>query len=172
MSAPTPFNARLISTWSSDRLYRVYPTNDGISFIRVGGQGGAAQAAAAQFGLLGGLVLGLFAGRSANRLAEKVREADSQDPHALLGRHKHDFQVRMIEVESSVLGRAARIGGHGPHVGRWSLSVRGEKPMTLQLETVGDMQAAARALPEAVSGLHRNDVVWSPQSRKFVSQLT
>lgn len=170
MSAIAPFSARLISTWSLDRLYRVYPTKEYLFFIRIGGQGAVARAAAVQFGILGGMILGYFEKRASARLADGLRDLDAQDPHALIGRHKHDFRVGLVEVESSRIGPAARVGTHGPHVGRWVLTPRGRKPITLQLEKVEDMKAAIDGVAAVAGPRHQNVVVWNADSGRFVKQ--
>lgn len=170
MSAVPPFNARLISTWSFDRLYRVYIDNNDICFVRIGGQGGARRGAAAQFGLLGGLVLGYFDKRAASRLGDKVRDLDSRDPRKRVGHHKHDFRVSLVELESSEIRPAAMIGGHGPHAGRWVITPRNRKPLTLQLETVADMKAAVEELEQSLGGRHHNTVVWNADTGRFVKR--
>ena len=68
------FNARYISNLSLDRLYRVYIERGEMFFIRIGGQAGVAVGVAAQFGVVGALVLKSLKKRGDEKLALKISE--------------------------------------------------------------------------------------------------
>lgn len=159
------FNARFTSTFSLDRLYRVYLERGEVYFIRIGGQGGG-PALAAQFGLLGGLVWNLVKKRVEAKFRARVALVDRRHPSVELRSHKHNFRAATPEFETSVLEPAAVVAGHGPHVGRWIVKLRGRKKITLQLETVEDMTLAVDLLPRFLPQ-HSNHVAWNPQKETF-----
>ncbi|HKY32463.1 MAG TPA: hypothetical protein VJV23_08010 [Candidatus Polarisedimenticolia bacterium] len=160
------FHARFISTWTPDRLYRVYIDRGEIFFIRVGGQAGFAEGAALQLGLLGGFILRAIRRRNAARRAARAEELDRQHPSAHLSAHKHNIHAAVSAVESSSLEPPAALGAHGEHFGRWKLTLRGSKPMLLQLETIEDMTAAHQALA-GLGAAHVSKVAYDPASGRF-----
>ncbi len=97
------FNARFVSTFTPDRLYRVYIDRGEIFFIRIGGQGGMALGVASQFGLLGGLVLQGLKKRGNEQLATKTSELDRQHPSSQLSAHKHNFHSAATAIQVSSL---------------------------------------------------------------------
>ncbi|MBK9231758.1 MAG: hypothetical protein IPO15_13155 [Anaerolineae bacterium] len=163
------FNGRQISALSSDRLYRVFFDQGEAFFIQIGGQS-FGQAIAVQFGLLGMLIYAPFQRRAQAKLEAKIRDLDMQPPSALLAAGKHNFRAFISDFESSSLQAAPALGGHGRHLGRWVLQLRGQKPMTLQLETEDDMRRAFETLPSAIS-THVNQVAWDTAKSKFVKTV-
>ncbi len=163
------FNARFVSTFTPDRLYRVYIDRGEIFFIRIGGQGGMALGVASQFGLLGGLVLQGLKKRGNEQLATKTSELDRQHPSSQLSAHKHNFHSAATAIQVSSLEPAALIGSHGEHFGRWKLKLRGSKEMLFQLETLDDMRAASEILPR-LGGVHVSNVVWDSAKKKFAKR--
>ena len=161
------FNCKLISTFSADRVYRVFLVPEGTFFIQIGGQN-LGQAMAMHFGLLGGLVYSAIEKRSRAKLEQKIQKLDLVHPSAHLGSGTHNFHAMNSDVEISILQPRARYRGHGPHSGRWIFKVRGQKEMTLELETPGDMQKAYDLLPAAIA-VHANKVVWNPSRSTFTA---
>jgi len=157
------FNARLVSIWTPDRLYRVYIVRGEMFLIRIGGQGGFAQGVASQFGLLGAYLLKAHNRRSAAKLAARVAELDRLAPSVHLSTHKHNLHVMASSVERSALEPAPVIGAHGEHCGRWRLKVRDAGERLFQLETPEDMMAAHELLP-TLGCPHVSKVVWDPVS--------
>ncbi len=168
MSNRKAFTARLISMLSLDRVYRVYLTDGAVFFIRIGGQGGFARGIAAQFGALGALFLRATQKRSQADRMRKLEKLDMTHPSAHLSAHKHNFTVPVSEFEESVLQPPPALGGHGQHHGRWVFKLRGQKPMTLQLETLEEMQAAYEILPNFLGGRHKTRVVWHAGKSMFI----
>lgn len=161
------FNCKLISTFAADRVYRVFLVPEGPFFIQIGGQE-LGRAVAMHFGLLGGLVYAAIEKRSRAKREEKIRKLDLVHPSAYLGSAKHNFHATTLDVETSVLKPRARLGSHGEHSGRWIFKLRGQKEMTLELQTVDDMQRAYDLLPGAI-GVHVNKVVWNAAKGKFTT---
>jgi hypothetical protein len=162
------FNARLVSNWTPDRLYRVYVVRDEMFFIRIGGQGGFAQGMAAQFGLLGLYLLKAYNRRSAAKLAAKIAELDRISPSIHLSAHKHNFHVGATGVERSSLEAPPVLGAHGEHCGRWRLKLRDAKEWLFQLETPEDMTAAHELL-STLGCPHVSKVVWDAAKKRFVT---
>ncbi len=160
------FNGRLISALSSDRLYRVLFDQGEAFFIQIGGQS-FGQIIAASFGLLGALIYAPFQRKAQAKLAARIRDLDTQPPSMSLAAGKHNFNAAVADFESSTLEAAAAFGQHGPHLGRWVIQLRGQKPMTLQLETADDMRCAFEMLPAAIR-THVNRVTWDAAKNKSV----
>lgn len=161
-----PFNARFISTFTPDRLYRVYVEGGEISFIRIGGQAGLAEGVGMQFGLLGALVMRSLKKRSEAKVAEAAAGVDREHPSAHLGDHKHNFRTSAGELQSSSLEPPALIRTHGEHFGRWRLRFRDGKVLHFQLETPAEMRIAYEVLP-ALGGVHVNNVVQDRRNGRF-----
>jgi len=160
------FNARATFTWSGDRMYRVYLTNDALYFIRIGGQGGMDVAVAAGFGALGGAALSLMRKRGQTKEEERRAAIDAQGPQALLDAHKHNFRLFPSDVRESSIEPAAAPGWHGPHSGRW-LVTTGEQKLSLQFETPEDMVVALAHLPRLLGDRLRVNVAWSEKKGRF-----
>ncbi len=161
------FNGRYISALTPDRVYRVYLCWGETFFIRTGGQPWA-QAIAAGFGILGSFVLEPIERRAVARQRELCSQLDTEDPSLHLKGHKHNFRAIVSEYEESSLNPAGSFAGHGPHYGRWVFKLRGGKEMTLQLDTLSDMQKAYELLGESLGPVHQVNVEWSPSKRVFV----
>jgi hypothetical protein len=161
------FNCRLISTFSADRIFRVFLVPEGLFFIQMGAQE-LGRALALHFGLLGGLIYAAIDKRAQTKRQEKIRQLDLVHPSAHLGSGKHNFHATILDVETSVLQPRARFGSHGEQFGRWILKLRGQKEMTLELQTAEDMQRAYDLLPGTVRG-HENRVVWNAAKGAFTA---
>ena len=147
MKADEAFNARFISTFGLDRLYRVYLARGELFFIKIGGQGGLDHAVAAQFGLLGALVKSLLSQGSLAKQKQRLDQLDRLDPRSLLSRDKNNFRLSSAEVAESSIEPATKLPMHGPHVGVWKLRLRDGKTMTLQLDEPSEMEQALAVLP-------------------------
>jgi hypothetical protein len=159
------FNGRLISALSPDRLYRVIFEQDDVFFIQVAGQS-FGQAIAAQFGALGMLIYAPIQRRAKAKLEARMKDLDTQPARTLLAAGKNNFSAAVADFESSTLQAAPVLGGHGPHLGRWVVQIRGRKQMTVQLETQEDMLRALATLPRSIAR-HANQVAWDSAKSKF-----
>ena len=72
--------------------------------------------------------------------------------------HKHAFRAIASEYEQSDLNPASGFAGHGAHYGRWVFRLRNGKRMTLQFDTLPDMQRAYEDLGEALGSVHQVNV--------------
>lgn len=160
------FNGHYLSALTPDRIYRVYPTRDEVFFIRVGGQPLGTPDARG----LEGLLLRWLWERAQAKLSERCQKLDAEHPSLHLKAHKHNFRATAADFEESRLDPAKTLGGHGPHYGRWVFKLRDKKPMTLQLETLTEMQMAYQTLGECVGPEHEVNVEWSPAKGAFVKR--
>jgi len=161
------FNARFVSNFTPDRLYRVTVERGEIYFIKVGGQGGLSLGVTSQFGILGVFIQRLLDRRREEKLAARVDGVDRMHPSSQLSAHKHNLHAAATSIETSSLEPPAKIPGHGPHVGRWKLKLRDGKPMLFQLETFDEMRTAHELLP-TLGTSHRTNVVYDANKMKFV----
>lgn len=158
------FNGHYISALTPDRIYRVYPTRDEIFFIRVGGQPIGAP------GMRGleGLLLEWLWERAQAKLKARCEKLDLEHPSLHLKAHKHNFRATAADFERSSLDAAKTVAAHGGHYGRWAFTLRGKKPMILQIETLSDVETAYQALGACVGSVHQVNVEWSPSKGAFV----
>ncbi len=165
------FNARYLSAFTPDRVYRVYLSRGETFFIRIGGQPWSQDIASA-FGLLGPLMLEPMLRRAAAKLRERCSQLDAQDPGLHLKAHKHNFRAAVSDFEQSSLNPASGFASHGQHYGRWDFQVRGRRSMTLQFDTLSDMQAAYQMLGDTLGPVHQVNVDWSPSQDRFVKRAS
>ena len=142
-----PFNVRAVFWLRPDRLYRVYCRSDAIRLIRIGGQSwGLAHGLESQ----GGSIASALAKRVRAREHEKLRraelEADAFDPEFLLSRHRHNLRILSHEVTAArILARGPPV--HGPHSGRWHITLGEKSQLRLQFQTIQDLNLALEQLP-------------------------
>ncbi len=163
------FNGHYLSALTPDRIYRVYPTRDEVFFIRVGGQPLVPAGTTTFSGLVGLLLQGLWK-RAQVKMKERCQKLDAEHPSLHLKAHKHSFRATAADFEESRLDSPKTLGGHGPHYGRWVFKLRDKKSMTLQLESLSEMQMAYQTLGESVGSVHQLNVEWSPSKGAFVKR--
>ncbi len=164
-----PFNGHYISALTPDRIYRVYLTRDETFFIRVGGQP-LVPAGTTAFHGLEGLLLEWIWKRAQAKMSERCQKLDAEHPSLHLKAHKHNFRAAAADFAESRLEPAKTLGGHGPHYGRWVFTLRNKKPMTLQIESLSEMQTAYQTLGESAGPVHQVNVEWSPSKGAFVKR--
>src|SRR5213080_4665071 len=82
------FNARTTTTWKGDMLFRIYPKDGRLYFIKVGGAKMQTTVMFAQFGLLGGLIGYFVAKRRKKQTQEKLNSVAGLSPEELLALDK------------------------------------------------------------------------------------
>lgn len=162
------FNARYISTWSPDRLYRVCLVEEEIYFIRIGGQEVMGQVIGAQFGLIGMFIQKGMAKRGEKKLQSLLEQLDSQHPSELLSSHKHNFRCSVRDLVRSRIEPPSRFASHGEHFGRWILDLAGQDSMTFQFETLEEMQEAYSSLPGILGSRLMVNAKWDSIKNRFV----
>jgi hypothetical protein len=145
-----PFNARAVFWLRSDRLYRVYCRTDAIRFIRIGGQSwGLVYGLESQGGSIGGALAKRVRAREHEKLRRAELEADAFDSEFLLSRHRHNLRILPHEVtEARILPPGPFV--HGPHVGRWHITLGDKSRLRLQFETTHDLNLALEHLPSVL----------------------
>ena len=142
-----PFNARAVFWLRSDCLYRVYCRRDAIRLIRIGGQRwGLAYGLESQGGSIGGALARRVRAREHETLRRAELEADAFDAEFLLSRDRHNLRILPHEVtEARILPPGSHV--HGPHVGRWHITLGDKSRLRLQFETIEDLALALEQLP-------------------------
>src|SRR4051794_21199327 len=85
------FNARLYQMWRGDNLFRIYPVDSKLYFIRVGGSRQRNAAMGAQLGLLGALIVYFSNKRQEKKTRQTLNDIAGAHPQELLGAHKYNF---------------------------------------------------------------------------------
>ena len=154
------FNARAIFTWTADRVYRVYVQDDVLYFIHIGGQG-LGTAAGAMFGAVGALV-----GQALDERRARSATQGADSPQALLDTHKHNFRLLPGDVQATSIEPATTFPGHGPHVGRWLLTLP-DKKLTLEFAAMVDMEVALAHLPRFFGDKLHVNVRWDEHKKRY-----
>jgi hypothetical protein len=166
------FNARCLSTWTSDRLYRIYVTGEQLVFVRIGGQGGTGVVIAAQFGLIGLLWHWLFSRKSDAKRRSLLEELDSQPPEHLIARHKHNFSATPADLVETSIEPPSALATHGKQYGTWRIALRDKKPMTLQFEDPDEMRVAVELLVAFFGAQLQINLEWDPEKKKYIKKKT
>ncbi len=156
------FNVRSYPAFRLARLYRVYVDSDALYLIRMRGIIGIADAGRQpQFVLHPNSVLTWrlmrwWAERSQRAAAS---ELDECGPRLMLDAHRTNMRVEPGAVQESQL-RPPRLLGHGEHLACWSLTIRGRKPLTFQIEDAVSFQTALEHLPRFLGPALSVSVGW------------
>ena len=167
MRADRAFTVRAISTFTGDRLYRVYLSGNQLAFIKIGGQAGVAEGVAAQFGLVGGLMLGWWKKRSRKKLEQRLAQEDQQDIELLLTRDPKNFLIHPGQVLRATLDPPARLSAHGRHCGFWKLEETDGKKHSFQFEDVSEMRQAMEILPRILGGVLTVNARWDENKKRY-----
>ncbi len=161
------FNARMISNISFDKLYRVYPAGGQLYFIRIGGQGGIWEGLTHQLGLVG-LLLESRMKKRADRKERALTEAfDATGPEQLLPRHADNLRLAAVEIADGTVDPPSFFATHGPHVGRWQLTLRDGRKMNFQFERTEDMRVALDVLSELFAAALLVNVRWNESKKAY-----
>lgn len=153
MSNPVAFNARFISTFTLDRLYRVYIAGSDLCFIQIGGQ-----AWGAPYGDI----------RPSRAEQERASAADTQDPRYLATTGKHNLLIAAGDIAASSIDPAPLLPQHGPCYGRWRIRLHAGRKLTFQFEEIREMLAAGECLPALLGATLAINAVWDNARGKFV----
>jgi hypothetical protein len=148
-------DAKLVSTFTLDRVYRIYIKDQTLYFIRIGGQGGVSQGLAAGGagggGIIGGIIGGLLAGWWRSREAQKLQAQTAADllshPKDLLSRHRHNFQLSPAEVDFAAIEEPSG-SSHGFNFARLIFRLKNNRKLRMQIEEAEYVDVAIQTLPE------------------------
>jgi len=168
------FNARAISTFTTDKLYRIFIVGSELCFVKIGGQGGLAEGVTAgltsQLGLVGAAIGSAITKAAKKRQNASAAQADRLDPRTLATTGKDNFLATVGDVVKSSLDPAPMFGGHGRCFGRWQLHLRGDRKFTLQFENIGDMKCAVENLPKVLAPRLQVNVQWNEKRRGYIGK--
>jgi hypothetical protein len=148
------FEARQANTWTSDVQYQVFVSAERAVAVRTGGQfgGETSQFVAHQFGLLGMLFHKWFlAAGEARRKAEKLKTLEQSTMSELLARHPKNFELPFISIKRARLERK-RISMHGASAARLVFEPQSAKPVSLLLQSDGQLGACRELLEPVLAG--------------------
>lgn len=141
------FNVRSYPPFRMARIFRLYIDRDALYLIRTGGLIGHADAGSRfelhPVSMLVGMFLRWWAKPST---ATTARELDRRGPRELVDAHASNLRIERAEVAESCLS-PPRLLGHGAHLASWSLTIRGRRPMTFQIEDEASLGTALEHLP-------------------------
>jgi hypothetical protein len=159
------FNARLHRVWRGDALFRVYPTDGRLYFIRVGGSRHQNAAVGAQFGLLGALVVYFTNKHKAKKTQDLLNTIAGAHPAELMGSHKHNFSLADADVRSAVV----KPGGFwsGTSLGRMRLVDAKGKKFNLTFDDADNLRAAVKQLGGFLGDRLVIDAEWDDVKGKY-----
>jgi hypothetical protein len=141
------FNIRSYPPFRMARLYRVYVDREALYLIRMRGIIGYADAGSQFEPRPGNLLTGMFLRWWARTsLDAAARELDARGPSEMIDAHRMNLRVEPGEVVQSHLG-PPRLLGHGEHFACWSLTIRGRRPLSFQIEDEASLRTALGHLP-------------------------
>jgi hypothetical protein len=153
------FNVRSYPPFRMARLYRVYVDRDALYLIRMRGVIGSADAGP-RFEphpgrALIGMLLRWWAKNSQDAAASRL---DARGPREMLDSHRMNLRVEPGVVESRL--QPPRLLGHGEHFSCWSLTVRGRRRLTFQIEDAASFKTALEHLPRLLGPALSVSVGW------------
>jgi hypothetical protein len=167
LRADRKFTVRAVSTFTPDRLYRVYVCSDRLAFVKIAGQAGVAEGVAAQFGLAGALFLRWWKKRASRKLQQRLAEEDLQDIELLLSKDPKNFAVPLGQVRSASIDPPALLGAHGRHCGSWKMEETNGKKHSFQFEEVSEMREALAVLPAILGPSLTVNARWDEKKARY-----
>jgi hypothetical protein len=158
---------RFISTFTPDRLYRVYACGDQLAFVKIGGQAGVAEGVAAQFGLLGALVLAWWKKRNRNKVQQTLAQQDQQDVELLLNGDPKNFSIQPGQIARASIDPPGILGAHGRSHGAWKLDETNGTKRSFQFEDLAEMREAMQVLPRILGAALTINVKWDEGKKRY-----
>jgi hypothetical protein len=168
---PPFFSAIEPRAWTTNRLYRVYVLPHEWVCVWAGKGNDLALALGAQGGLLGGLLAAATSPGKKN--ASRKEELDTRPLAELRADHKHNFAVRVEDVEDAEIVPASlwfrmSYSAIAP-VGLLRVRSRGRGRLTLALTTNDDMRQALELLPRQLGDRLQVSLCWDERRGRYVS---
>jgi hypothetical protein len=154
-SGARSFNGTIFHVWKGNRPCRIYLTGGQVYFIRrvVGINQGAAAVLGSQFGLLGGLAVGLAGAAQAKTSADFVRDDDPTPPDLLVSKHADNYAIPVADIIDPRIEPAGKYTSYGKNAGRWHFTRRGDaKETVVVLESPADVSQAVSLLADVLGG--------------------
>jgi hypothetical protein len=163
---------RAISMFTPDRLYRVYACGSQLAFIKIGGQSGVSEGVAAQFGLLGGLILAWLKKRSRGKMQQRLAQEDQHDIELLLSRDPKNFMIQPGQILRATIDPPARLGAHGRHHGIWRLEEPSGRKHSFQFEEISEMREAIAVLTPMLGPVLTVNAKWDESKGRYTKTAT
>ena len=156
------FRGTIFHTWKGNQPCRIYVTSGQIYFIRRSVEGinpGTAAVIGSQFGLLGGLAVGIAGAAKARTQSDDfVRDDDPTPPQQLLSKHADNCVIAVADIVDPRIEPKGKLVSYGPNAGRWHFMRRGDdKETVVLLESPADASQAVSLLGAALGARLRND---------------
>jgi len=159
------FNARVQIMWKGDQLFRVYPADGHLYFIRVGGSKQKNAAIGAQFGLLGALMMYFAAKREKKKTQEKLNEIAGAHPSELIASHKLNFALPVEHVTSAEFTPRSFLDG--ATAGRCKVVDVAGKKRSLSFDDADNMRLAIEQLSPVLGERVKMKVQWDAAKQKY-----
>jgi hypothetical protein len=153
------FKGTIFLVWKGNRACRIYITHAQVYFIRraVGINAGSAAAIGSQFGLLGGLAVGLAGAAKARTSADFVQDDDPTPPDQLVSKHPDNYAILVSDIVDPRIEPAGKYMSFGKNAGRWHFTGRGDaKETVVLLESPADAGQAVFLLDGVLGSRLRN----------------
>jgi hypothetical protein len=159
MSSLPAFTVRSYPAFRMARMHRVYVDRDVLYLIRMRGVVVIAVPDADCFFFDDPFsdLLRWWARRSQRSAA---RELDERGPREMLEAHRQNRRFEAGDIASSRLEPARLLVGHGTYLARWTLTPRGRKAMTFQIEDSASLRTALAVLPGLLGPALSVTVAW------------
>ena len=160
-SGPQCFNGTIFHVWKGNRPCRIYIAGGQVYFIRRAVDGidpGTAAVIGSQFGLLGGLAVGLAGLAKAKTSAGFVRDDDPKPPDQLVSTHAENYAIPVSDIIDARIEPKGKHTSYGMNAGRWHFIRRGEaKETVVLLESPADASRAVFLLGSVLGNRLRNE---------------
>jgi len=155
------FNGTIFHVWKGNQPCRIYVAGGQVYFIRravAGIDPGKAAIIGSQFGLIGGLAVGLANVAKAKTSADLVRDDDTTPPDQLVSKHADNYAIPVSDILEARIEPQGKYVSYGKNAGRWHFTRRGDaKETVVLLESPADASRAVVLLGAVLGSRLRND---------------
>jgi hypothetical protein len=158
-SGAQSFKGTIFYVWKGNRPCRIYVSDGQVYFIRrtVAINPGSVAVVGGQFGLLGGLAVGLE-GAMAKSSSHFVRDDDPTPPDRLVSKHADNYAIPVSDIIDARIEPKGKYTSYGRNAGRWHFTRRGDaKETVVLLESPGDANQAVFLLGDVFGSRLRNE---------------
>ncbi|HKW03493.1 MAG TPA: hypothetical protein VJN96_26950 [Vicinamibacterales bacterium] len=159
-AAAQSFKGTIFSVWKGNKPCRIYVGGRQVYFIRrvVGVDARAAVAIGSQFGMLGGLAVGLAGAAKAKSSPDYVRDDDPTPPEQLLTKCADNFAIPVSDIIDPRIEPKGKFVSYGKNDGQWYFKRPGDAKETVVLfDSPSDASYAVFLLSRALGGRLRNE---------------
>ena len=156
------FNARMRYTWSGEHLFRIYPVDGQLYFIRIG----AGKSSGYQAGGLIGMAVRHAVNKSNEKKAQQLLgQIAGVHPQELLSGHKLNFVLPIDQVAFAQIYPGSFWQSH--KFGRLQILDTKKKMRKLIFDDIENMRLAVQNLPPVLGNKLALNVVWDEAKQKY-----